>query len=338
MRIAPEFWSCDWGTSAFRLRLVETDTLRVLAEVSSGTGARAIYDEALAKGRGSESGRAPLFASYLEEQLGECARQFSGETSQRPLVLSGMASSSIGWKELPYARAPLRLDGGNLPCAALEWDAPPSVGRTWLVSGVASAHDMMRGEETEAIGILSLPEMVDCREESLLLLPGTHSKHLRIEEGAVTEFHTYMTGELFDLLARQSLLKASVDLSERPPDGPLAPGAAGAFREGVEWVRRYGLSRALFRTRTRTVLDEAAPGENRWFLSGVLIGGELLGLADGKTAVVLGGSGRLPELYQSAIDWLSEGQVSCRRVPTGRAAYAAVAGHRVILERYSTSL
>ena len=38
------------------------------------------------------------------------------------------------------------------------------------------------------------------------MLPGTHSKWAWSEAGRITRFATYMTGEVYDVLARHSIL------------------------------------------------------------------------------------------------------------------------------------
>lgn len=54
------FLSCDWGTSHLRLRLVETATLRVLAEIKTGDGAAMINQAGLETERGARFSQALL--------------------------------------------------------------------------------------------------------------------------------------------------------------------------------------------------------------------------------------------------------------------------------------
>ncbi len=63
-----------------------------------------------------------------------------------------MASSSIGMKELPYARLPFALDGGHVQLMYFREERvfPHEI---MLISGVKSDHDVMRGEETQLIGL-----------------------------------------------------------------------------------------------------------------------------------------------------------------------------------------
>ena len=329
MDLPPEFWSCDWGTTSFRLRLVNTTTLEIQAERKSDGGARALYDRAVASGKRDATERAELFASALRDHLTGFR---PGPRQPCPMVISGMASSTIGWKELPYAALPFHLDGRDARIERLAWQSPESVSETLLLSGIASANDMMRGEETESIGIMSLQELADAQSEAWLILPGTHSKHLRVQNGAVIDFHTCMTGELFEVLARHSILKASVAIdavSKADWNQGREP-----FREGVSWVRQRGLPRSLFRTRTRAVLDQRPHEENAWFLSGLLIGAEVSEINWKDANVIIGGAGALPILYEAALATLSDGSADILRLNEQQASAASVAGQKVILQRF----
>jgi len=85
-----EFLSCDWGTSNFRLRLVKDG--EVVAELSTDEG----IDQLAGSGPGTFKER---FAARVVRLSAEVLRDLSG----LPAVISGMASSSIGWRQLPYA-------------------------------------------------------------------------------------------------------------------------------------------------------------------------------------------------------------------------------------------
>ena len=274
------FFSCDWGTTSFRLRFVSKGL--VSGEYRDETGCKIIFEQ------NSPANRPAAFGAQLRSAIAKLT-QARGPS---PLVISGMASSTIGWLELPYVRLPLSLDGSNLRLERVEWSAPPSISSTLLVSGAASESDMMRGEETEAIGLMQL---VSSKPPNLLLiLPGTHSKHLTIQHETVTAIQTYMTGELYEVLVRHSVLRASVGLS--------AELSLPAFSEGVECVRTNGLPASLFQTRTRQVLQGRSPENNAAFLSGLVIGAELLAIAqtEGAPPIFLAGSGAVRPLYAQA--------------------------------------
>jgi 2-dehydro-3-deoxygalactonokinase len=307
-----EFLSCDWGSSSFRLRWVQPG-LTVARECKTSVGCKTLYDRALSLGLS----RAELYERTLAEHLGEWE---SFAEKPLPLVVSGMASSTIGWQDVPYLNGPLNLDGSNLRFETIHWPSPRWINKTFLISGVTIYPEIMRGEEVEAIGVISgLPQ-----SQGLLLLPGTHSKHLQIEHGAVSRISTYMTGELFEVMAKHSLLKASVE-------GGSAFDSL-AFKAGIAWVKEHGLARSLFRVRTRAVLDAFHPTANAWFLSGVLIGAELHDLAKtNESNIILAGAGELGELYSRALDALDVSPHRWMQAPVTITSNAVIAAHAMFL-------
>lgn len=273
--MTPPFLSCDWGTTNFRLRLGDVDPAAA-REVRNDSGA--------AKLAASGGDRAAAFRQTLEQGLIDLQ-----VASDLPVVISGMASSTIGWKELPYARLPFALDGSDIVTARLD-------GRVHLISGIRSDRDMARGEETQAIGLASLlgPRLP---QRARFILPGTHSKHLDILDHRIVGLRTFMTGELFDVLLRHSVLRHTADL--------LAPFEEEAFLEGVAEAGREPLTALLFQTRTRQVLAGSPSQSNASFLSGVLIGAELAALRTGsqereEDPVFLAAGAALRSAYQCA--------------------------------------
>ena len=286
-RMPDKFLSCDWGTSSFRLRLASTITNEVIAEIKASTGVKELFE----RGRATGDSRAGIFAEVMSKHLQELALRHP--LNGQPLVISGMASSTIGWKDLPYAKVPLPLDASGLRVETLNWDSPDGLGATYIVSGAATDSDVMRGEECQAIGILAQPTMQEYRQRSLLILPGTHSKHIEIQHGAIKTFRTYMTGELFDTLSKHTVLSATVNTTESVHAHRME------FTAGVKYVRDHGLAASLFKVRARSVLDKVDPGANAAFLSGLLIGSELaeIGGRAGSPPVVVATSEPLLKLY-----------------------------------------
>lgn len=283
------FLSCDWGTTSFRLRWIEGGN--IIREFQDTTGCRSLFERS--RQVGESASRASLYERTLRQALEEDdPNRFKGA----PLVISGMVSSSIGWQELPYASIPTSIDGAGLRVEPVQWDKPVWLGDTYLVSGVASDTDMMRGEETEAIGLLAQQKSLP--DSMTLLLPGTHSKHLEIRSGTISGIRTYMTGELYEVLARHSILRSSIDMAGEADNI--------GFDAGVASARDRGGEVALFQTRVRHVLGGRSQGENASFLSGALVASELCDLrstTDNKT-VFLGGSPQLRDRYHRAMQQL----------------------------------
>jgi 2-dehydro-3-deoxygalactonokinase len=291
------FVSCDWGTSNFRLRLVDGG---VRGEVRS--------DDGVAKLAAQGGDRAEAFRSTLARGL----EQLKAPPGC-PVVVSGMAGSSIGWKELPYATLPFSLDGRDAVWETID-------GRVHLISGLRSDVDILRGEETEALGLVAQLGR-EMPFEAVFILPGTHSKHLEVNPGGVAVFRTFMTGELFDVLARHSVLRHSTD--------PAAPFDRAPFLEGVEEAQRRPLPSALFRVRTRQVLQKKDAPSNASFLSGLLIGSELSTLRGSDVPVVVAAGERLRTSYAAAGEALGFGS----RLRAVDSELLSVQGQQILLQR-----
>src|SRR5262245_5114638 len=291
------FVSCDWGTSTFRLRLVDGS---VAGEVRT--------DDGVAKLAALPGDRAEAFRATLARGL----EQLQAPASL-PVVVSGMASSSIGWKELPYAKLPFSLDGRDAVWEKLD-------NRVYLISGLRSETEILRGEETETLGLVATLGR-EMAFESVFVLPGTHSKHLDVNPGGIATFRTYMTGELFDVLSRQSVLRHSTD--------PAAAFDRAAFLEGVEESTRRPLSSTLFRVRTRQVIDRKSVPSNTSFLSGLLIGAELSSLRGSDVPVVVAAGERLRTSYGAAAEALGFGS----RLRCVDSEMLCVLGQQVLLQR-----
>lgn len=232
----------DWGTSSLRAALLAGDgTVR----------------EERGSGRGILTVEAGGFSAVLRDLCGDWLAQV-------PLTLvSGMAGSRQGWREAPYCDCPA---GRDELAARLAWIEP---GRTAIVPGLCCEHegvpDVMRGEEVQVFGALDLMEATD----ALLVLPGTHSKWVQVRGGRVVAFRTFMTGEVYALLRRHSILARTLPPQETALD-------EAAFLRGVAHAARSGsLLQAVFSTRTLALFDRMSGQALASYLSGLVIGEEL---------------------------------------------------------------
>ncbi len=289
MRSPGYFISCDWGTTNFRLRLVETETLRVIAEYQNDQGVKKLYDQYAAQ---RSLNQEQFFSNYLQEQI----RLLPEDHHQDLIVISGMASSNIALSELEYAEMPFDFHGGSL-----NWKRMllPNGLKIVLISGVKGDNGMMRGEETQAIG---LAENLGNFESGMVILPGTHSKHLSYENQQFTTLRNNMTGELFDVLSQNSILSNSV------VKGSWCESTAQAFLEGLDLGLSGELTANLLYIRFNDVVKHLSKENNYYHLSGMLIGDELSYLKDYNRMIFLGASGPLLRLYQVALENIIDDQ------------------------------
>ncbi|MEJ7694783.1 2-dehydro-3-deoxygalactonokinase [Daejeonella sp.] len=264
---------CDWGTSTFRLRLVGTSDYKVIAEQQSAEGVAITFSSWQAEG---SSNRFDFYAFKLKSAIDQLARSSALDLSNIPVIVSGMASSSIGMEEIPYAPVPFALDGSGVSCRIFENYNGAGSSLT-LVSGIRTHNDVMRGEEAQLIGLFNLAETsaID-KEDALFVFPGTHSKHMRVERKSIVGFQTFMTGEIYNILSEHSILKDSIGTGGDFEN----PGNQGAFINGVESSESSNLLNTLFAVRTNQLFSKFRKEQNAFFLSGLLIGTELRQLAD----------------------------------------------------------
>ena len=214
-----------------------------------------------------------------------------------PLIACGMVGSRNGWHEVPYLDTP--ADVSHLARSLVAMSLPDNR-VLHLVPGLRDPErpDVMRGEETQIIGMLA--QGINSRWSGTLLLPGTHSKWVRVREAVVVGFATMMTGELYDLLRRHSVL-----CTQSPAGGEHD---IEAFRRGVDTARDSGstggMSR-LFSARSLMLDGALAPASVADYLSGLLIGEEIraamaAGWADAATPVHMVGDAALCLRYNNA--------------------------------------
>ncbi|GAB1308848.1 2-dehydro-3-deoxygalactonokinase [Urechidicola sp. KH5] len=278
-----QFISVDWGTTNLRVRLVSTTELNVLSEVVSDMGIKTVFS----KWQETQADRVNYFLNVLKQKIS----QLKIVDNNVPIVISGMASSSIGVKELPYAKLPFDLKGKSLLVEKVENLVLEN--NVFLISGVCSDSDVIRGEEVQVIGLeAGKTEQV----KTTYILPGTHSKHMNCDNSFVTDFKTFMTGELFDTITKHTILQNSVTIGEfHEPNRK-------AFINGVKASLNSSVLNTIFSVRANTLFDRYDPTENYYYLSGLLIGEELQQLKNYKGKISLIASGKLLQLYVTAIE------------------------------------
>jgi len=271
----------DWGSTSLRAFLVGAGGV-ALAERANGNGASVIAG-------------AGAFAAALDDVAGDWMRA----RPSLPVVACGMVGSLHGWLDVPYAACPAdarALAEGMLASPGGAVSIAPGL----LCDDNGLPPDVMRGEETQIVGALHLqPQLADA---ACIVLPGTHSKWAQVRHGKIRRFATHMTGELYAVLRRHSVLGRLME------EGAFNE---ASFLDGVEAARRdgqLGVAHQMFAARTLGVTGRMAPAALGDYLSGLLIGHELraglawraqAGLDSAPLALV--GSAELCRRYQLAL-------------------------------------
>lgn len=290
----------DWGSTGLRIFLM-SENGRLIGNREAASGVSVI--------QGGNAG----YMRTLQELAGDWLTTWS----DAPLLACGMVGSKHGWQEVPYVNCPadaqhiarnaVRVDTGSLLAAPHSLHILPGL----LYRPEGGAPDVMRGEETQIVG--ALQGQSDWASQSCIVMPGTHSKWASVVDGKVHAFATHMTGELFAVLKQHSVL------------GRLMPAASDAatvkteasetgFIAGLDAARKMlgqGLGHQLFSVRTLGLMGDMPPDGLPDYLSGLLIGNEILaglqwrsthGL--GHAPLILIGEASLCARYARALSYL----------------------------------
>ena len=323
---------CDWGTSSFRLGLYSLLDGVLVDEIQSGDGISGIHrnwQNGNYKARGIS--KTQLFREKLLTQINILSTKIAVSLENTPVLISGMASSSIGIDDVPYADLPFRLDGSQVKSRKLgaQEDFPHEI---ILISGVQGEQDVMRGEETQLIGIWSLLMDRDRQpKEAIIIFPGTHSKHVYIKDGQLIHFKTFMTGEMYQVIGNHSILKDSVKM-----DDEYEPSTADiqAFKMGIKNSGTTGLLNSLFTVRINQLFSRLNKAQNTFYLSGLLIGSELNDLLKEQHCPLFLCSGKkLYSFYKIALEELGLSDRTSL-VPTDLVESAAMTGQKIIYDQY----
>lgn len=265
--LKPDWIAVDWGTS----------NMRAWAMSASGS----VLDD-VRSDRGMGSLKPTEFEQALRDAIG------AWDHASVPIIACGMVGAKQGWIEAPYAA---------VPCGATpEGFTKPAAGDldVHIIAGLKQADpaDVMRGEETQIAGFLSLNKNWD----GVICLPGTHTKWAHISADEVVSFQTYMTGDLFAAISGHTVLKHST-VSDGWDNDAFDQGVADAM------ARPEKLAARLFSLRAEGLLNGMQNGTAKARLSGLLIGVELSSAKPywlGQKIAVIGAGG-LSALYVRAL-------------------------------------
>ncbi len=267
---AADWIAVDWGTSRLRAWAL-SDSGQVLARASS------------------DQGMGSLAPAQFEAALLQAVGDWLAPERRTPVIACGMVGSRQGWVEAAYRSTPCAPAG---PMTAAPTRDPRIAVQICAGLQQASPADVMRGEETQVAGLLAS----DPAFAGVICLPGTHSKWVRVGGARILDFQTYMTGELFALLAERSVLRHSLDAPGWDP-AAFAEAVASAFDQPAQVAAR------LFSLRAAALIAGLSADTARARLSGYLIGLELAAAAPYWTGqkVALIGASQLVRHYAEAL-------------------------------------
>lgn len=233
----------DTGTTNTRVILWD-ENRKILASAKSETGVR----------NTAADGNNERLKNAVRECIDKVMKQ-QGITyaSVARVIASGMITSNVGLAEIPHVTAPAgekELAGQSVERLLEDVCPLPITFIPGIKNGVETVTlknyekmDIMRGEEVEAVAILSgYPR----GKEYLLVLPGSHSKFISVgKDGKITGCLTSITGELLASITRDTIIADAVDrkfVSEESYDREM-------ILQGFANAEKTGLGRACFSAR-----------------------------------------------------------------------------------------
>lgn len=277
MKIDQVVWiAADWGTTNLRCWAMSKEN-DVLFRARSDQGMSAI-----------SSGKGDFEAALLE-----LIHPWLQSDKRMPVFACGMVGAKQGWAEAPYVAVPCSPTTERIVAPTKSPDI-----EVFIHAGVKqlAPADVMRGEETQIAGMLAgAPDF-----NGLVCLPGTHTKWATVGDGLIQNFHTYLTGELFTLLAEQSVLRLTL-----AGEGWNEAAFLEALHSTTESPESF-LSKC-FSLRAEALLNDLDGIEARSRLSGYLIGLELSSVVKQikpTDLITIIGSEDLVRIYQLALEAL----------------------------------
>ena len=265
-----DFLIVDWGTTNFRAFAINHEN-DVHAQIELPMGLKQVND-------GS-------FANELERVLEPWILGYQ----ELPIYMAGMVGSANGWIDVPYVNTPTSISklAGKTYVFTLPWGA-----KSYIVPGVShetgnGEFDVMRGEEVQIFGLINKVN----NGSFSAILPGTHSKHVLVQDKQLVRFNSYMTGELFSAIRDHTIIGR---------DLPTQNQSLSAFVKGVQSGQSGGVTSQIFKARTAKIFTQIEDSEVDDFLSGILIGSELKELDSASTYLI--GNEKLCCRYQLACD------------------------------------
>ncbi len=246
--IKTSLWlAADWGTSYLRVWVLDGEG-KVIERFKS------------------DCGMARISSDQFESEFLRLVQSYLSDDAPTKVICCGMAGSQQGWFEAPYLEVPC-----NPPSAEhvrRVQTADPRI-HVYIVPGVkqTSPADVMRGEETQIKGFLTLNKDFD----GIICLPGTHTKWVHVSADEMVSFRTFMTGEIFSLISKQSVLKHNMDHDSWDSEVFLS-----SVSDAMSKPAAFSL--ALFSMRAQSLVSKSADqfDQNLSRLSGLLIGMELV--------------------------------------------------------------
>jgi 2-dehydro-3-deoxygalactonokinase len=257
----------DWGTTSLRAYRL-------------GEHGRVLEQRSLSAGIMQLPGTPRLIAGVMcndgfELALDEACGDWLDAQPDLPVIACGMVGSAQGWREAAYRETPASVAGLSSALHSVRSQRGITL---HIIPGVlqrSTLPNVMRGEETQVLGVLAALPEAETGKPLLIGLPGSHSKWVQAVDGCIVHFDTFMTGEVFAALSAHTILGRTMQRSDAFDEAAFDRGVSVALSaDGAA-----GPLSTIFSCRTLGLTGQLSPAAQPDYLSGLLIGHELATLA-----------------------------------------------------------
>ncbi len=289
----------DGGTTNTRVSLICNNAILATKKMSIGVGKKDIV----------------ALKNAIKTAIAEILSENSlGEKEIKRILASGMITSEYGLCNLPHITAPAgieELHNEMYETVIEDVSKFPFVFIRGVKTGCSDFEraDMMRGEETELMGMLET-----YREGCLYVLPGSHSKHISVDSnGCIVAWRTMMTGELFAAVMQNTILRDTTNFEHNEIH-------EADLLNGFFYTKNRGFNEALFKTRILKTMFNGTQDQCYSFLLGCVLCDEVESILQAnEKVVVLGGQKQfrialailLKKVSDKKIVVLSDSEVEC---------------------------
>lgn len=283
----------DGGTTNTRISLIIDNKITDTIKYSIGAG------------KGIENKN--LLKDTIKDGIKEILKRNNVQNTEiRRILASGMLTSEFGIYKLDHTKTPVgikELHGTMAEAVLSDISDIPFV----FMRGVKidcnsfEGANMMRGEETELIGIMDASY-----GECVYILPGSHSKIIKTDkDGRITDFSTTLTGEMIAALSQNTILKDAVDTENAVLDN-------GYLLKGFEYCKENGINEASFKVRVLKNMFSRSGDEVYSFFMGVVLCGEILEIIKlNPQKVVIGGKKQIKKAMCEILKRKISGEIIC---------------------------
>lgn len=291
----------DCGTSNTRIALVKNGEILKYKKFAIGAGKTAAS--------GSNTELMKTIKEGLDEIFAETKR-----TEITGIYASGMITSEFGLVTIDHVITPCGKEKLKANTQSHIFDDICDIPITFI-PGVRNDFDkddenaildadMMRGEETEVFGLVSI---MGIEGAVTVLLPGTHAKIIQLDKmGRIEKCFTAMSGELFGAIKKDTILNNCITEN-------IAKYDTEYLGLGFETAKKIGTNAALFKTRLLKNFYKLTEDKLSAFIEGIILSSdiELLGKLSNNDKIIIGGCEPLKSSFEFLIKKYLKKEVIC---------------------------